>query len=244
MARNRTLIAALVFASGAWSQTRSLAVLKDEETIRGAVVFITEKGKTDSAWGAGIVMDFDLKTLPGGAQVRVDYIITAKHVLTDLGNVPIGVRYYKDPTEYDAAIDRPGPSENDPDDIALLRVDTPLSAPHSGGFPNGVCLPLVDYDVYMVGHPNKRLWEVSGKPAAVTAVPPGVVQFQSPVIASGNSGGALVANNLRCLVGMVIHDDPPQASAISVQAIASKLKAWHIPHAIQIPRNNDLVGLK
>jgi S1-C subfamily serine protease len=215
------------------AQTRSKAVIEDEENMRNLTVFIAAKGEADSGlFGAGILAG----QIPGKL-----YIVTAKHILEDLKGKPLIVKFYKDRTEYDAAVVKFLPDEMDGDDIAVISV-TGKELPRGVAFARAASA-RIDYDVYTVGHPNHRIWEVSGKPAAVTGTPAGFVDFQSVMVYPGNSGGPLIANNLRFLVGMIVQDRPPQARAIDIAYILSKLNAWHIPCGIKI-FSDELMGLK
>ena len=214
------------FLSG---QTRSRAVADDEEQIKRLTVLID----TDGSYGAGIIV---------GMKGTTAYIATAAHVLRPMvDSKSLKVTFYPDGDVHDAAIEKLPPI-GDVDIAAISVKDKQFQKPLRF---DCVGVARFDYDVYMVGHPNHRLWEVSGKPDAVVAVKDGEIQFQSALVMRGNSGGALIANNLRLLVGMVVSDEPPHGEAIEISALMAAVSSWKIPVLLSTARiDKFLEGLK
>jgi hypothetical protein len=203
------------------AQTRSQLVIEDEERMKLLTAFVSgaandqesKDGNTD-IWGAGIIV---------GMSAGKYYIATAQHVIAGLNPSAIYVQFYKMEGKFPARVVA---AETPPLDLAVLVVDgvsftSPLPFDHVG-----VATP--NTDVYMIGHPNHYNWEISGKPDGVTRVEDGKIFFQSALVMPGQSGGALIANNLRFLVGMTISDDPPHGVAIAIETILSKLTDWKI----------------
>lgn len=209
----RFVASGLILAGCLSGQTRSRAVADDEEQIKRLTVFM----ETDGSYGAGIIV------ATGGTTV---YIATAAHVLRPMADSKsLKVTFYPDGDVHDAAIEHL-PALGDVDIAAISVKDKQFQKRLHF---DCVGVARFDYDVYMVGHPNHRLWEVSGKPDAVVAVKDGEIQFQSALVMRGNSGGSLIANNLRLLVGMVVSQEPPHGEAIEISTLIATLSSWKIP---------------
>jgi hypothetical protein len=228
---------------------KAALVVQDEEAMRSMTVLIkanamAEGSKANPTYGhgAGIVI-----------AVKDDrtYIVTACHVVDELldDRSRLVAEFYDHKT-FDADIwpgtyrkgCKEGPEE---DDWSVLSVKTKpsLKLPFDK---IGHAKPYDD--VYVVGHPKGDLWQISGRPGIVTSREGSIIRFDSVAVLDGNSGGPVLANNLRLLVGMQIRAENGQVShALDISYLRDRLQSpqWQIPCNLGpvLPRN-PLTDLK
>lgn len=117
-------------------------------------------------------------------------------------------------------------------DIALLRIDN-LRA--QGVDPCRLPAPRFEetlavqrgHGVFAVGNPGGVAWRVPVAPDEVTDVGERDIRFQSTVIESGHSGGALF-NAFGDLVGIVRADQPPYGLAVRLDHVMRLLRGWGV----------------
>jgi hypothetical protein len=77
--------------------------------------------------------------------------------------------------------------------------------------------------IFVLGHPNGVSWAVPAVPDYVSRVANDTIRVQSNFVTVGHSGGALFGRG-GALVGMVIEDEQPFATAIRIDTIKGLLK--------------------
>jgi ankyrin repeat protein len=80
----------------------------------------------------------------------------------------------------------------------------------------------------MIGNPNGVPWGRTVRPDTVSDVLGDQVNFQSPMIVPGYSGGALLAGN-GLLIGMIQADGPLYGRALEIHRLLSILRSWNYP---------------
>jgi hypothetical protein len=210
----------LVFVLLLHSSHQTIAQSAGEQNARKAVVFIQGQIDGDTVFGGGIIFS--------KADDRL-YIATANHVVrrgaAEATN--LRVRLYSLPgEEFEATILRDQDSQMD---LAVLRViDRQREIPNTVMDFNilGDAPSLKRGDaVFPIGHPEGRRWSVPVNADRVDQNLTSEVSFQSTYVRKGNSGGALFDDKWR-LVGMVVRDEPPDATAISATSVSRKLASW------------------
>jgi ankyrin repeat protein len=88
--------------------------------------------------------------------------------------------------------------------------------------------------VYPVGNPNGAAWGMPVSPDQVSMVTGDEIAFQSPFLAVGNSGGALLDADAR-LVAMVRRDEPPFGLALSLDKALASVAKWGNPQQLWRP---------
>jgi hypothetical protein len=91
--------------------------------------------------------------------------------------------------------------------------------------------------VRAVGNPQGSAWSVNVTPDAVATVGDTVVTFESRFVGPGHSGGALLDDDWQ-VVGLLQSVEPPTATALRIDVVADRLRAWG--HPVQLrPRFTD-----
>jgi hypothetical protein len=91
-----------------------------------------------------------------------------------------------------------------------------------------------DDPVYPVGCPNGRCWEAPTPADRVVGKDRLGILFQSSVVATGSSGGALF-NAWWEVVGLVTKHEPARANAISIDDVVRTLEGWHYQVRLRRP---------
>lgn len=193
----------------------------DRDRAKAGVVMIQTKLPTGSAIGAGIVV---------AASAQDVYIVTADHLLRHNGTAT-EVRVQFSPRRgewFDARI----LDLRDADlDLAALAVRLPPSVAASMfKGPGAVPASLLSRgsDVYALGYPGQRAWDLPVAPDKVASTSSVKLIFQSQYVRPGNSGGALLDACGR-IAGMVIISDPPDAEAIRIESVLEAVARWALP---------------
>lgn len=83
-------------------------------------------------------------------------------------------------------------------------------------------------EVFMMGNPQGRIWDINVRPALVKEVTPDRVRFETVLVAKGHSGGGLFTGQWE-LVGMIIEDEPPNPRAVPIDRVIRRLRQWGYP---------------
>lgn len=215
---------------------RSRLVAQDEEAMRTMTVALIKapvdanadaaKANLNEVFGAGIIV---------AVKDNRTYIVTACHVVDDLlgERKRIVVEFYDRRFFYadvESRTYRKGCAnlkEADPDDWSVVSV---LAKPTEQLPFHNIGRAKPGYDVYVVGHPENGMWQISGRPGIVTSLENSVIRFDSVLVLSGNSGGPVLANNLRLLVGMQMSKGSGQVNyALDVSYIRQRLQDNNLP---------------
>ncbi len=92
--------------------------------------------------------------------------------------------------------------------------------------------------VHPIGCPNTRCHVTPVSDDRVQGLSFGLIEFQSPAIAPGSSGGALFNTEWE-VVGVLLSTEPPYGIALSIDAVARRLRDWAVPFQLtysSIPR--------
>jgi hypothetical protein len=207
------------------------------EGVRQLLVTITCQVGSEPRSGSGIVV---------GAGPSRFYIVTANHVVRGAEEAHnIRVRFA-------SAADQPVEgrllADLDPDlDLAVLSV---ADAERLGITPDG--LPFdrtADVNslrrgdtVYAVGNLRPDGRSMSESRARISRRSGDWLYFESPSIAPGYAGGALLDEKRR-LVGMLRAEQPPNGEAVSIATIASRLRDWGYPVSMGRERPVEIAGI-
>lgn len=219
------LLAAMeLAASTRGSAQPSPQAVEAEEEIKRLIVQVQAVIAGATHVGAGIIFS-------AGADDA--YVATANHVVRQgqREGQPIEIRFRSAPAR--AVTARLLPQRDDQLDLAVLAV---------GGLRAlGVDLGALPFDrlgdpgllqrgdaIFLLGHPNRLPWRINATAERFIERRDDVLDFESSAIATGHSGGALLDEDRR-LVGMLKADQAPYGAAVSVAAIAAKLRAWGLP---------------
>jgi ankyrin repeat protein len=201
----------------------------DEElaaTLKLVVMIHAQLGAAP-VFGSGIVFGREKDRL---------YILTANHVVRRGKAEAAGIRVNLRSLPAKALPARLLPQSDANLDIAVLAVDNLASQGVD------VCALELDQlgnpaalkrgsDVYPVGNPNGSAWGMPVKPDQVSTVTADEIAFQSPFLAVGMSGGALL-NEDADLVAMVRKDEPPFGLALSLDKALSTVARWGYPEQL------------
>jgi|SRR5215213_2789256 len=66
-------------------------------------------------------------------------------------------------------------------------------------------------NVYALGYPNRKPWDLSIDPDKVSDIRPNAITFRSNFVAVGHSGGALLDEEYS-VIGLIQEDNPPDAT--------------------------------
>ena len=169
--------------------------------------------------GSGIVVGQDSKSL---------YVITANHVIADLepGQNPIvtfwggtkitGRVAYQDSSLDLAVIQTARPKLEF--ELVFDRLGAPASL-HDGAA------------LYLLGHPDRRPWVLT-RSDAYLGEGPGGLKFDPHTLAPGDSGGALLNDQLE-IVGMLKSDQTQVGEALNIIVGLKRLSQWGIPVALR-----------
>ena len=219
--RALALIGAAVCLSPAQDSDKQLT-----STLKLVVMVHAQLGAAP-VFGAGIVFGRETDRL---------YILTANHVVRrgDAEATGIRVSLRSQPAKMLAA--RLLPQSDREQDIAVLTVENLAS--------QGVDVCALRMDrlgdpaalrrgsaVYAVGNPNGAAWGMPVEPDHVSMVTGDEVAFQSPFLAVGMSGGALLNANAG-LIGIVRKDEPPFGLALSLDRALAAVDQWGYPQQL------------
>lgn len=231
----RTILLIVSFLAGLLPAAAQKAALvaRDEEAVRNMTVALIKAPAGPSAppsnaspndvVGAGFIV-----------AVREDrtYILTACHVLDELLTsaprlvVELYDRqfFYADTSTRRRATCRAEPEKDDWDVISIpAKPSVKLPFDRIG-------YARKDYDIYVVGHPTLDLWQISGRPGIVTSRDESLIRYDSVPVLTGTSGGPILANNLRLLVGMQVGGESGRVNhALDISYLRDRLKAADIP---------------
>jgi hypothetical protein len=213
--------------AGMPAQVRTSA--QAQESAQELVVMIESRLGDEDSVGAGIIFDKRVDSL---------YIVTANHVVRrgamEAGDIRVRLkmlpgerftaRLLDSFTSQDLAVLRVDGLTKFERDLASLRLDRLGDA-------NAV---QARDEVYTIGQPNGKRWDVSVGGDLVTRVEGTAFAFRSLSVAPGSSGGALL-NAQGLLIGLVQRDAPPAAEAIRIDVVTRVLKAGDYPVAWQAP---------
>jgi S1-C subfamily serine protease len=186
-----------------------------DERARQLVVRIDATFPGVTKFGAGIIF--------ARANGRV-YIATANHVVRDTqAATSVSVSFGTLPGEqFSGSVLAPLQTQLDMGVVYVPDTNLPRDL-----FPTRVIgnVGLVKRGdaMFPVGHPNGASWEIPVVPDHVSQAVAGTIRFQSGFVRNGNSGGALM-DEMGNLFGMVIEDQQPDASAISIDTVLNTLR--------------------
>ena len=98
-------------------------------------------------------------------------------------------------------------------------------------------------DVYLLGNPLGKAWQININPEKVATVDSDLVEFESNLIRPGHSGGALLDVRRR-LVGMLRSDEPPYGEAVAISRIMDTLREWGVPVSLSLPGAQVVAGMQ
>jgi|CZKN01.1.fsa_nt_gi ankyrin repeat protein len=191
------------------------------------VVMVHAQLAAAPVFGAGIVFGREKDRL---------YILTANHVVRRGNAEATGIQVKLRSHPGQALGARLLPKADRDLDIAVLAVDNLASQGVD------ICALQLDRlgdpadlkrgsDVYPVGNPNGAAWGMAVKPDQVSMVTRDEIAFQSPFLAVGMSGGALL-NEDADLVAMVRKDEPPFGLALSLDKALATIAKWGYPEQL------------
>jgi hypothetical protein len=197
-----------------------------DELIQKLVVMIEGKLGDSPTLGAGIIF--------GTGQDRL-YIVTANHVVRrgadQAKDIKVQLKWLPGEPQEAALL-----TTSDPDlDLAVLSV-AGLSriGAASGRVPFdmlGDANSLKPYDpTYTLGYPGARPWDI--RKGDVRRAAGRTIQFETPFLYPGNSGGALL-NGKYELIGLVSRDEPPDGAAVAMDTVIDSLKTWGYPVSLR-----------
>jgi hypothetical protein len=203
------------------------AQVRNEDSARRIQVMITAQMEDGSKNGAGEIL--------ANASNRL-YIVTANHVLRN-GPHPaktVKVKLSWLPGEaYDAELLENFDQSLDVG-VLLIRDAIKLSVPALPFDSLGDSAALGRGDkVYSMGYPRGELWFSRPVPDVVSRASVNKIEFDSPSIAPGYSGGGLFNENWQ-LVGMIQKDNPPTAEALPINVVLDRVREWGYP--VQLKR--------
>ena len=189
---------------------------------KDAIVMMRTQLPDGTQMGAGIIV---------AVTAREVYVATANHMVRRGGGraSSIELQFASAPGRWVNAtlldfLDR---------DLDVAAVVAPLPANF-----NGAALKTIfagpaqqlrrEMDVYALGYPRERLWNLSVVPDKVASTTTSRIVFQSNFVQPGNSGGALLDGCGR-IVGMVTETDPPEATAVRVDSVLDLVRSWNLP---------------
>ena len=169
--------------------------------------------------GSGIIVGYDSKSL---------FVVTANHVIVDLeagqnpsitfrgGTKTTGSVTHQDSTMDLAVIETPRPKFSF--DLAFDRLGAPAFL-------------RLGESLYLLGHPNGRPWTLT-RSDAYLGESPNVLKFDPHTLAPGDSGGALLNDQLE-IVGMLKSDQTQVGEALNISAVLKRISQWSIPTSLR-----------
>ncbi len=101
-------------------------------------------------------------------------------------------------------------------------------------------------EVYAIGYPNQRPWELPGTPDGFQSVLGKTIRFQTSFVRVGNSGGGLFDANWY-LVGMVrdtgSKDSPSGGTAVPIDQILKQLAEWNFTVGLGGPETTQALTI-
>jgi tetratricopeptide (TPR) repeat protein len=194
---------------------------RDRDGAKDGVVMIRSKLPAGEAFGAGIVV---------AAAGQDAYIVTAKHLVERGGKAnEVKVQFSQRRGEwFDARI----LDLQDADlDLAALLVRlppsvTPTMLKGQGAAPSASLSR--GSDVYPLGYPQSRAWDLPVAADKVASISSVKVTFQTQYVREGNSGGPLL-DACGHIVGMVILWEAPNADAVRIESVLDTVARWSLP---------------
>jgi hypothetical protein len=142
----------------------------------------------------------------GGDSIRATLAHPSTDTLVDLAVLSVGTDPSRLPTWQPQSWDRQG-------DVRSLRSDDPVNP---------------------VGCPQGDCWRAPAPADRVVGKLDLAILFQSFFVGPGSSGGALFNGSWE-VVGMVIKDAPPLATAIPIDRLLEQLRIWRYPVMLRRP---------
>ncbi len=217
---------AIVLVAGAGRVAAAAAQDFDRELERTMNLIVMIDGQIDGAGtlGAGIVV--------GRGDDRL-YVLTANHVVRRGLSAATALRVAMRARPASPMAASLLPQFDAARDVALIAVDNVRTSGID------ICALAMDRlapvdgvkrgsDVYAIGNPNGNRWHVSVRPDQVSGVLGSDITFESPLIAGGASGGALIDAGGRIL-GLVQTDAPPLARAMRIEDALALAADWRYP---------------
>jgi hypothetical protein len=193
----------------------------DRLNARPGVVMIQTKLPAGSAFGAGIAV---------AASGQDVYVVTANHLLRRGGVASeIKVQVTVRPGEWfeGKLLDL----QDDDLDLGAILVRLPAGVTPAmlkgGASPMSASSMERGSDVFALGYPAQRAWDLPVQPDKLARVTSLRLIFQSQYVRPGNSGGALL-DGCGHIVGMVVVSDPPEAEAIRIESVLDAVSRWGI----------------
>ena len=212
------LLIGLVFAPGPVA-----AQMSGQAEAEHIVVMVRARFDTEEQWGAGLVV---------GARAGRLYIVTANHVVrraATVAHVTVSLRTL--PGEWHPA--RVLDHADRHLDVAMLVVVGQPGQPIAGGpLPFAILgspetLNVGD-DLRAIGNPLGSAWHVNLTPFKYRKADGDRFSFEAPLVQKGHSGGGVFGPGWR-LMGMLVHDEPPDGVAVSISRLVARLKDWGYP---------------
>ncbi len=199
----------------------------DDSVERAAQLIVMIEGQFDEAGND--------KTLGGGIIFGRDddhvYIVTANHVVRkgsrQVNRIQVKFRHKPEQAMVGELLE----NFDQQLDLAVLKVKSEKSDQKG----KVGCIPfdqLADpkglkrgVRVYPVGYANGIPWAMPVLPDAIAQLTGNEFAFQSAFISAGHSGGGVI-NESGELLGLILKDQPPFGSALSMEKTLEKLKEW------------------
>ena len=187
-----------------------------EEEVKKLIVMIRSTMPSgDEEVGAGIIFSQQGNSL---------YIVTANHVVRQgMQDAKVRVRIRTIPGKsFDAQLLDDSDASADWAVLEVANVELP-----AGGLPFaqlGDANSLDrDANVFLIGNPGGRAWELTVRPVGVTRKTSESIWFESSLLQGGYSGGALL-DDQKGIVGLLKSDQPPHGEALNIQGVLSILE--------------------